>query len=242
MIKLLKDACVIARIKAYQVQRSLTANLLSVVIMPVAMLFFASNLEPEGGNLGPRLIAGSMVFSLGISTVNEVAQNMVFERFNHQLQLLVVAPVHRLSYAAGTLGFGALRGAIGALSVVLAAPLFGYSLELSFWLLPLALLTALSMAGISLVIGTWSPDQPTGNLLAQVAGILVVMVSPIYFELSRLPGWLQLPAQLSPYTHAAQAFQGSFSGSTELAEIGVLIAITIATMTLGVMGMRWRDI
>jgi ABC-type multidrug transport system permease subunit len=183
-----------------------------------------------------------MVFSLGISTVNSLAQTLLTERFNHQLQMLVVAPVHRISYALGAIGFGALRGTAGSLIVLLAAPFLGFDIQATVWLLPIALLTAVSMAGMSLVIGTWSRDLMSGNLLAQVAGILVVMLSPVYFSLSRLPDWLQWPARLSPYTHAADAFQGSLSGQTPFGEIGILFVLTVATISLGIAGMRWRDV
>jgi ABC-type multidrug transport system permease subunit len=242
MLKILRDAWIIARIQSYPTQRDPIAYFVFVVIFPLAMLFFARGVQPAGSGLDTRLIAGSMVFSLGISTVNAMAQTLLMERFNHQLQILVVAPVHRVSYALGALGFGAARGAAGALAVLLAAPLMGFDIEIGVWLLPIALLTALSMAGMSLVIGTWSPDLMAGNLLAQVCGILVVMLSPVYFSLERLPGWLQGPAQLSPYTHAADAFQGSLSGGAPAGDVAVLALITAVSISLGIAGMRWRDV
>jgi ABC-2 type transport system permease protein len=242
VLKIVKDAWIIGRIHSYPTQRDPIAYFTFVVIFPLAMLFFARGVQPEGAGLDTRLITGSMVFSLGISTVNSLAQTLLTERFEHHLQMLVVSPVHRISYALGALGFGALRGTAGVLVVLLAAPAFGFDVQLSIWLLPIALLTAISMAGLSLVIGTWSPDFATGNLMAQVIGILVVMLSPVYFSLSRLPDWLQLPAQLSPYTHAADAFEGSLSGATPLGDIAILATITAVTISLGVAGMRWRDV
>jgi ABC-type multidrug transport system permease subunit len=242
VLKIVKDAWIIARIHSYPTQRDPIAYFVFVVIFPLAMLFFARGVQPEGSGLDTRLIAGSMVFSLGISTVNAMAQNLLMERFNHQLQMLVVSPVHRVSYALGTLAFGAARGAAGALAVLVAAPLMGFDLDISVWLLPIALLTAVSMAGMSLVIGTWSPDLMSGNLLAQVFGILIVVLSPVYFSVQRLPEWLQVPAQLSPYTHAADAFQGSLSGTAPLGDLAVLTVITAVTISLGIAGMRWRDV
>ncbi|MGE0685376.1 MAG: ABC transporter permease [Dehalococcoidia bacterium] len=242
MLKILRDAWVIGRIHAYPTQREPVAYFVFVVVFPLAMLAFARGVQPEGSSLDNRLIAGSMVFSLGISTVNSLAQTLLMERFNHQLQMLVVSPVHRLSYALGALGFGALRGTGGVLIVLLAAPLLGFDVQLSPWLLPIALLTAASMAGLSLVIGTWSPDFTTGNLMAQVVGILIVMLSPVYFSLSRLPDWLQWPARFSPYTHATDAIQGAISGSTPFGAVAVLAALTAVTISLGIAGMRWRDI
>jgi ABC-type multidrug transport system permease subunit len=242
MRKLLNDAWVIGRIQSYPTQRQPLAYFIFVVVFPLAMLAFARGVQPAGTALDNRLIAGSMIFSLGISTVNSLAQTLLMERFQHQLQMLVVAPVHRASYALGSIGFGALRGLAGVLIVLLAAPFLGFDIQISVWLLPIAALTAISMAGLSLVIGTWSPTYTTGNVLAEVSGVLVVMLSPVYFSLSRLPDWLQWPARFSPYTHAAEALKDSLSGSAPLGEVAILAALSAATVSLGIAGMRWRDL
>ncbi len=99
------------------------------------------------------------------------------------------------------------------------------------------------MTGVALVIGTWSPNQQMGNLLANSIGILIVMFSPIYYPISRLPDWLQWPARFSPYTHAASAIDAILSGAGGFyGELALLAAITAAAMALGVAGMRWRDV
>ncbi len=242
MPKLVTDALVIVRLQMFPFQRQVITYMVVLLLFPLAMLFFARYLTPPGIPVGPRLVAGSMVFSLGLSTVNELSQTLIFERFMYQLKLIVVSPVHRFSYAAGIVSFGALRGAISALMLLVLAPIFGIHLELSPWLVPIALLTALSMTGLALVVGTWAPSQQMGNLLANTAGILIVMLSPIYFPLSRLPDWLQWPARLSPYTHAASALDGALSGSGGYYdEIAILAGITVVTLALGLAGMRWRE-
>jgi hypothetical protein len=89
--------------------------------------------------------------------------------------------------------------------------------------------------------GTWSLTYTTGNVLAEVSGILVVMLS-VYFSVSRLPDWLQWPARFSPYTHAAEALKDSLSGSVPLGEVAILAALSAVMVSLGIAGMRWRDL
>ena len=243
MPKVLRDAAIIARVHLLAIQREFFAYIVVLGLFPLGILFFARYLVPEGVPVGARLIAGSVVFSLGLTTVNNLSQIMVNERFNNHLKLIIVAPVHRLSYAIGVIAFSSVQGVTGALLVLLFAPLFGIHIELSPWLIPVGLLCALSMTGVGLLIGTWAPSAQAGNLLANTVGILVVMLSPIYFDLSRLPAWLQWPARLSPYTHAGAAMNSILSGAGDFqGEVGILAGITAVTLVLGIAGMRWRDV
>lgn len=214
-----------------------------LLLWPLSMLFFARHLVPEGIDVGPRLIAGSIVFTLGLSTVNNTAQTVVFSRFANQLKLLVASPVHPYAWAAGMLSVRVLQAMVFSLVLLLLAPVFGINIHLSLWFLPVALLTALSMVGMGLVIGTWSPNQMVGNQLSQMIGILVVIVSRIYFPVSRLPDWIEPVARLSPYTYAANVLDAILSGRGGFyGDLTILAAITLGGLALGLAGMRWREV
>lgn len=243
MPKTLSDAAVVARIHVLIIWRALPVYIVILTLFPLAFLFFAKYLTPEGFPVGSRLVTGSIVFMLGVTIVNELSQTLLNERFNQHLKLIIAAPVSKGSYAAGVVAAGLLRGLISTYVILLFAPLFDVHIELSVWLLPLTLLCALSLTGLALVIGTWSPNAQMGNLLANTVGILVVFFSPIYFPLSRLPDWLQWPARFSPYTHAGSAIDAVLSGAGGFYdEMALLAAITAGALSLGIWGMRWRDI
>ncbi|HXH23503.1 MAG TPA: ABC transporter permease [Dehalococcoidia bacterium] len=242
MPKLISDAAVVAWIHFLVIRRELVIYLLIFTLFPLSFLFFAQNLSPEGVDVGSRLITGSLVFSLGLTIVNELSQTLVNERFNQHLKLIVTSPVHKASYAAGIIVSGLLRGLLTSAIILLFAPMFGIDIELSLWLAPLLVLCALSLTGLALVIGTWAPSAQMGNLLSNTIGILVVLFSPLYYPLSRLPDWMEWPARLSPYTHAATAIDGVLSGAGVLyAEMGLLAAITATALAAGIWGMRWRE-
>jgi ABC-type multidrug transport system permease subunit len=243
VVRLLDDARTIAIIHLLMIKRALAIYLIIFTLFPLSFLFFAKYLTPPGTPAGTRLITGSIVFSLGLTIVNELSQTLINERFNQQLKLIIVSPISKASYALGIISAGLVRGVLSSYVILLFAPVFGIDIHLSLWLIPLSLLCALSLTGLALVIGTWSPSAQTGNLLANTAGILIVLFSPLYYPVSRLPEWLQWPARLSPYTHAATAIDGVLSGAGNFyGEMSLLAAITVAALALGVWGMRWRDV
>ncbi len=243
MPKAMIDAWVVAKINLLGPWRMLPIYLLLFTLFPLSFLFFARNLTPPGITLSTRLITGSIVFGLGLTIVNDLSGTVLNERFNWQLKLIQVCPVSKSSYAVGVIMAGLVRGLVNAAIILLFAPLFGIHVHLTLWLVPLTLLCALSMSGIAFLVGTWAPSQQLGQVLANSVGILVVMFSPIYYPLSRLPAWLQWPARLSPYTHAGTAIDAVLSGHGGFyGEMGVLAAITAATLALGLWGMRWRDV
>ncbi len=138
MPKVITDAVVIARIHLLMIWRAIFIYALIFTLFPLAFLFFARNLTPEGVPIGTRLVTGSIVFSLGLTIVNELSQTLLNERFGQQLKLIVVSPVSKASYAAGVVISGVMRGLISSSVILLFAPLFGIHVELSLWLIPLS--------------------------------------------------------------------------------------------------------
>jgi ABC-type multidrug transport system permease subunit len=243
MARFLAEASVVAKVHFLYITRQFVIYMVIFTLFPLSFVFFAKYLTPPGVEVGSRLITGSIVFSLGLTIVNELSQTLLNERFNQQLKLIVVSPASKASYAAGVVAAGLLRGVLSSYVILLFAPLFGIHIHLSLWLVPLSLLCALSLTGLALVVGTRAPTAQVGNVLANSAGILVVLFSPLYYPVSRLPEWLQWPARLSPYTHAASAIDAVLSGSGGFyGEMAVLAGITAVAMALGVWGMRWRDV
>jgi len=199
-------------------------------------------LTPPGFDIGVRLVTGSLVFGLGLMTVNNLAQFILAERFNNQTKLVVVAPVHPLSYAGGILAYSVFQSLVTAAVILSFAPLVDIDITLSFWLVPLILLTAVSMTGIAIVIGTWAPSLEMGNMLANTLGILVVILSPVYYPIERLSEWLRWVARLSPYTHAGEAINRVLSGQGGFErEALVLAGITVVGLVIGIVGLRWRE-
>ncbi len=172
----------------------------------------------------------------------EPGKTAYIERFNNTLKLVITSPVHPLSYAAGVVAFSLLLGMFTGAAVLSFSPVVGIDIHLSWWLVPVLALTSLSLTGIGLIIATWVPSAEVGNVMANMAGIMVTMLSPVYFPIERLPHWLRWVVRFSPYTHAGAAVDGILSGRGGYGhEVVYLALITAAGLVVGVMGLRWRE-
>jgi ABC-2 type transport system permease protein len=191
--KFASDALVIFEIETLKARAWWPFYVLSIVMFPIGTLYFAKALIPPGAEdlVGTRLMTGSLVFALGLMTVNNLAQIMLWERFNQTLKLVITSPVHPLSYACGIISFALVQGMITAVVVLSFAPVVNIHIELSWWLIPVLMLTSLSLTGFGVIIATWSPTQEMGNILANMVGIMVTLLSPVYFPIERLPHWLR---------------------------------------------------
>jgi ABC-type multidrug transport system permease subunit len=244
MRKFMSDALVIFEIESLKARAWWPFYLLSVVMFPIGTLYFAKWLIPPGAGdlVGTRLMTGSLVFALGMMTVNNLAQVMLWERFNSTLKLVITSPVHPLSYALGIIAFSLVQGMITAAVVLSFAPVVNIDIHLDWWLIPVLLLTSLSLTGLGVVIATWSPSQEMGNVLANTVGIMVTIVSPVYFPIERMPVWLRWVVRFSPYTHAGEAVDRILSGRGGFGmETFYLAAITAVGLAVGMTGLRWRE-
>lgn len=244
MMKFLSDANTVFEIQLLKIRSWWPFYILTIVMFPIGTLYFAKWLVPPGAQeaVGTRLMTGSLVFALGLMTVNNLSQILLYERFNHTLKLVITSPVHPLSYGAGVIAFSLTQGMMTAAAVLAFSPVVGIDIHLDWWLIPVLILTSLSLTGVGLIIATWSPSQEVGNVLANTIGIMVTLLSPVYFPIGRLPEGLQWVARFSPYTHAGEAVDLILSGEGGFGrEVSYLAAITAVGLAMGVAGLRWRE-
>ncbi len=242
--KFASDGLVVFEIQMLKMRSWWPFYIVTAIIIPIGTLYFAKWLVPPGAQdlVGTRLMTGSLVFAIGLMTVNNLAQIMLFERFNFTLKLVVTSPVHPLSYALGVIGFSLVQGMATAAAVLLFAPVVGIDIHVGWELLPLLVLTSLSLTGLGLIIATWSPAAEIGNVMANLVGIMVTLLSPVYFPPDRLPGWLQWLTRFSPYTHAGTALDAVLSGNGGFGRSAAyLAAITAGGLIVGILGLRWRE-
>jgi len=244
MRKFWSDTLIIFQIETLKIRSWWWIYMMSIVMFPIGMLYFAKWLVPPGAQdaVGTRLMTGSLVFALGLMAVNNLAQVMLWDRFNNMLKLIITSPVHPLSYASGVVLFSMCQGMLTAVAVLSFSPVVGIDVHLDWWLAPVLLLTTVSLTGIGVVIATWSPSMQVGNLMANMVGIMVTMLSPVYFPIERLPHWLRWVVRFSPYTHAGEAVDGILSGRGGYGhEVVYLSLITAVGLLVGVTGLRWRE-
>ena len=243
--KFFSDAAVVFQIQMLKTRTWAPFYILTVFVVPVGTLFFAKAMIPPGAEeaVGTRLVTGSVVFGLGLMTINNLAQLMLYERFSLMLKLMVTSPISRFAYALGVVAFSLLQGMLAAGMILIFAPVIaGVEIQLDWRLVPVLMLTAVSLTGVGMVIATRSPTQEIGGMFANLFGIMVTLLSPVYYPLERLPDWMQPLARFSPYTHAASAVDAILSGTGTIGMNAVWLgAITLAGIAIGTLGLRWRE-
>jgi len=166
------------------------------------------------------------------------------EQTEGTLEAIAVQPVSTAGLGLGWSCFPAVQAlAFATANIALAVPM-GMQLDHPNWgagvvvlLLSLAAFVGLGLLGASLVIAL---QQGLG--FSALLGVVLPLVSGIYYPLRVLPGWLRALARLSPLTHSVNALRDTMLHglpiSQVLGEIGILAAFVVVLVPLGLASLR----
>ena len=189
-----------------------------------------------------RIISGTLVFSVSFSTANQMSQFLLSERFVGNLKLIVTAPVSKFAYVFGTLIHSLMVGAGSVAAILVFTLVSRIDVDPTWTFLPVIILSVLFLAGVSLFITSFASSQAVGSILANLVGIVLAMVSPVFFTMDQAPLLLRWLGYVSPLRYAADGLSSSLTGHTDVAvEITVLAASALATMALGLWRLPWRE-
>ena len=108
---------------------------------------------------------------------------------------------------------------------------------------PLLVAALLGTAGIALVISSYSPSMEVGGIMSNLFGVVLVIVSPVFFTMDQAPLVLQLIGWVSPMRYAADGITKAISGDSDIwIELVVLTVFALVSITLGLRKLRWREI
>jgi ABC-type multidrug transport system permease subunit len=78
--------------------------------------------------------------------------------------------------------------------------------------------------------------------MSNLFGVVLVMVSPVFFTMDQAPVALKILGWVSPMRYAADGLNKSISGQTDVwLELLILAAFATVTMALGFRHLRWRE-
>ena len=241
MTRWLLDTYVVCIIEFQRFIREWPAFLITSLIAAATFFLFRLVMNPPP-EVEIRILAGAMVFGVGMQSINTTGQIMVSERFEGQMKLFRTSPISQGSYVVGVTIFAAITAALTAVVVLGLGGAAGVEFHLSPLLAPLILMTGVALTGFAVLIATYVRTAQTGMMLTNTIGIVVVFVSPIFYPIERLPEVLQWLARLSPFTYAGQAFTEVLSGgSSILVQVSILLGVMVVTNALGIAKMRWRE-
>lgn len=220
--------------------------LLAAVVFPVAMYLFAGAVggaEATRGETRLRFLAGSIVFSLSLTSISWLGYLMLENRFTGRLKLFATLPLASSSYLFGFLGFALAQGALSTVALLAVGWWAGVPVHPSVG--PLALvvvLTILCLCGLGAVVAARARSFTEGSLMTDALGAGLVFLAPVYYTPDAMPAWLGGVSRFLPTAFAASAMRTSFEGGHEVYGEALALAVTAAlTLALGLRLLKWRE-
>jgi len=217
----------------------------NLLASPLSFLFFIS-IASQGTLLLYGIAGGMLLTVLSIGT--SLQADLAHYRTDMKLQDVVVAsPVEAWVYVGG-MAFSELVYSIPGMAVfvVLLAVYAPVTAAGALTLLGVLLLVWAFASALGFTLATYFADVRETFAFAPLISLMLTVLPPVYYPISRIPGWLQPFAYLSPTTYAADLLHTvvglpgpNFTGA--VIDWVVLIGFTIALLVLASVKARWRE-
>ena len=238
------DIICVFRIQFAGTRREVGPFLLAALVFPAAMYLFANavaGVETEPSRL--RFLAGSIVFSLSLTSISWLGYLLLENRFTGRLKLFATLPLAPSSYVFGVLLFAIAQAVVSTTTLLLIGRALGVQMNPNFPLLILViLLTILCLCGLGVVVAACARSFSQGSLLTDTLGAGLIFLAPIYYAPEAMPPAMRVFGELLPTTFAARAVRTALAGGHAIgSELLVLSLMACGTLALGVRLMRCRQ-
>ena len=241
-VKLLGDISTVVGIKTRISARNWHWLIIGALVFPLPLFYMLNAYVAGDPAAAIRVIAGTLVFSVSFSTANQTSQVLLNERFQGTLKLMVAAPISKIAYVAGVLVHSLMIGAGSVVAILVFALVSGIDVRPTWTFLPVVVLAVLFLAGLTLFIISFASSFAVGSMLTNIAGIILAMVSPVFFTMEQAPLLLRWLGYISPLRYAADGLSASLAGRTDVAvEVAVLAASACVAMAMGLWKLPWRE-
>jgi ABC-2 type transport system permease protein len=245
-LKRVTDIICVFRIQFAGTRREVGPFLLAAFVFPAAMYLFANavagvEVAPQHSRL--RFLAGSIVFSLSLTSISWLGYLLLENRFTGRLKLFATLPLAPSSYVFGVLVFAISQAAVSTTTLLVLGRALGVQMSPTFPLLMVViLLTILSLCGLGVIVAARARSFSQGSLLTDTLGAGLIFLAPVYYAPEMMPRALRVFARLLPTTFAADAVQTTLAGGYAIGnDLLALSLITLITLALGFRLMKWRE-
>jgi len=200
-------------------------------------------LESHNNSKVLYLVMGAVLWGYLSLLFNQISQSISWERWEGTIEYTFMAPIHRITHLMGTCFSAIIYGLIRTMVIVLFVALF-FKIDLSkanlisaFVILALSGLSFIGLGLMAAVLPLLSPEK--GAQAAHIIQALILLVSGVYYDVSVLPGWVQVFSYLSPATYTLQAMRKAVMEGAGLGDLQgsiILLLVTgLLTIPLGFM-------
>lgn len=245
-MKRLNDIACVFRIQLAAMRREAGPFLLAALVFPSAMYLFANAVggaEAAHEESRLRFLAGSVVFSLSLTSISWLGYLLLENRFTGRLKVFATLPLAPSSYVFGVLVFALAQAAAGTTALLLVGRMLGVMMRPNFALLiAVIVLTILCLCGLGVIVAARARSFSEGSLLTDTLGAGLIFLAPVYYAPEMMPRAMRVVGQLLPTAFAARAVETTLAGGREVgAELLALGLMATATLALGFRLMKWRE-
>lgn len=162
--------------------------------------------------LVPGVLISSVMLSASFECLYGTFVKMVHERLYDSL---VATPVSAEDAVAGDIAWGAFRGLIGGVLMIVVASFMGIypaSVASVVLLLVLMIFVGVMFGSLAMIITSFAPNFDFFNYYTELVLTPMLFFSGVFFPLDRFPAWMKTFAQFLPLTHAVKISRAAFGG------------------------------
>ncbi len=237
----------------YSYKRFVVSTFLVSLIEPLFYLItFGIGMGAYMGYFGGKpylyfLVPGVLVSSVMMSSTFECLYGTFVKMVHEKLyESLVATPVSAEDAVAGDIGWGAFRGLISGVLMMLVSMAMGIlpvSAPSVLLILVLMIFVGVLFASLAMIVTSVSPSFDFFNYYTELVITPMLFFSGVFFPLDKFPPWMKSVAQFMPLTHAVQISRAVFSGEYHaryLWNFLVLFVLEVVAFTIGVTMMKRR--
>ncbi|MDT7690287.1 MAG: hypothetical protein QOE46_3046, partial [Acidobacteriota bacterium] len=187
----LTDIMCVFRIQLAGMRGEAGPFLLAAIVFPSAMYLFAyavRGAESAHDDNRLRFLAGSIVFSLSLTSISWLGYLMLENRFTGRLKLFATMPLAPSSYVYGFLIFALAQAALSTLTLLAVGRALGVHVRPNLGALALVIvLTVLSLCGLGVIVAARARSFTEGSMMTDALGAGLVFLAPVYYGPEAMP-------------------------------------------------------
>lgn len=224
--------------------RRMTKFVLSRMISPILYLVafgwgLGRGMRMDGGSYLDFIVPGIMALNAMNISFSAVGSPLNMSRLYHKtLEEYLIAPIGAVSFVAGKILAGALRGLISSAVIFVLAYLSGANYTINLWYILILALTCFLFAAMGFVVAMLIDSHEDMANFSTYVLLPMSFLCATFFSLDGMPAMVKVIIEILPLTHATYALRliGSGGGVPWLS-MGVLAMYAAALVGVGVWSM-----
>ncbi len=214
-------------------------------VFPLAMLAFLKMLgaaqTPESALY---VTAGNAVLALVLGPMQSIANDLAWGRQRNDLDYLATLPMSKLQMVLAFVSVSTVFTMPAMLLTMYVGGLWlGFAVRISAAVIPVMLLSGLSMCGLGVMYGVYARNGHHANIMNTLTTGVVMFLSPVLIPYENLPRLLQISSRLLPTSYAASAFRAAVAGATMRdiwIDCAVLAVFAVSLLYMATRKLDWR--